>query len=122
MSYEFYKVLHLAGVFLTLMSLAGALIHAIGGGTKTTLPFRKGIAVAHSAGLTFIGVAGFGLLARLELMSSIPVWAWLKIIIWIALGTALSVAYRKPQWSKSTWYLVIAFAILAAYFARYKPF
>lgn len=121
MTYEFYKVLHLTGVFIVLMTLSAALVHAAGGGTKANLPMRGVIAGGHGVGLLLALVGGFGLLARLELAAAIPGWAWVKLVIWLVLGAALTVAFRKPQLAKRTYFLVILLAIAATYFARYKP-
>jgi hypothetical protein len=48
----------------------------------------------HGAGLLLMLIAGFGLLARLGLASSLPVWVWLKLLIWLSFGALLPVVAR----------------------------
>jgi hypothetical protein len=122
MSYEFYKVLHLVGVFMILTSVSALTIHVIGGGTKLTTPMRKGLMAVHGMGLLIVLVAGFGLLARLGLArSGIPPWVIVKLVIWLYFAAATMFLYRTTKYAKGFWFKIIVLASLAAYFAIYKP-
>ncbi len=121
MSLEFYKLLHLTGVFMLIFSLGGVIVHAINGGTKQSNKFRKGIMATHGIGLLLILFGGFGLLARLGLVSEFPMWSVAKILIWLTLGGVIGVIYRKPASARSLWFFLIMLAVLAAFLGIYKP-
>ncbi len=120
MSYEFYKVLHLIGVFMILTSVSALTLHVIGGGTKLNTPFRKGLMAIHGTGILITLVAGFGLLARLGLMN-MPGWVIVKLLIWLYFAVATIFLYRMPKHAKGFWFKIIVLAGLAAYFAVFKP-
>jgi hypothetical protein len=120
MSLEFYKIFHLIGIFMLLFAFGGVLVHAMNGGTKQTNKFRKGVALTHGVGLLLIAVSGFGMLARLGIMTEFPLWVILKIIIWLAFGGLFTVALKKPQHARSLWVLLIVLATCAAYLGIFK--
>ena len=68
MSYEVYKIIHLLGLSMVLMSLGGIILHSINGGSKGSNTFRKGAMITHGVGLFLLLVAGFGMLAKLGIM------------------------------------------------------
>jgi hypothetical protein len=118
MSYEFYRVLHIAGIVLLFASL-GALA-AIGGSVDARL--RKIAAIIHGVAVAAVLTAGFGLLARLEMFGGFPLWIWIKLGIWLALALAVLPLRRKPE--LAPWFF-IAMPLLggiAAWLAVYKPF
>lgn len=118
MSYEFYRVLHIAGIVLLFTSL-GALA-AIGGRTGDRV--RRIAAIIHGVAVAVILTAGFGLLARLGMFGGFPPWIWIKLGIWLTLALAVLPLRRKPQ--LASW-LLLAFPLLggiAAWLAVYKPF
>lgn len=121
MSLEFYRVLHLAGIFLLLMSLGGLGLHIINGGTRE-FANRRLFAITHGIGLILVLVAGFGLLAKLQLMGSMPAWAWVKLVIWLWMGIIPAVFYRRRQTAKVLWLAVFVVATCAAWLGIYKPF
>lgn len=120
MSYEFYKVLHLVGIFMVLTSVSSLTLHVIGGGTKINTPFRKALMITHGIGILITLVAGFGLLARLGMMN-LPGWVIVKLVIWLYFAVATLFLYRTTKYAKGFWFKIIALAALAAYFAVYKP-
>ena len=61
MSYEIYKVLHLLGLSLVVLSLGGIILHAINGGSKQSNSFRKGVPV--SRWLRNVGEDGYSLVS-----------------------------------------------------------
>jgi len=119
MSYEIYKIIHLLGLTLVVLSLGGILVHTINGGTKTTNSFRKGAMITHGVGLLFLLVAGFGMLARLGI-HSFPGWVIGKLIIWLALGAFVAFAYKKNL-ARKLWFVVPALVVVAAVLAIVKP-
>ena len=120
MSYEFYKVLHLLGVFLVLMSLTGVL--AVRMTTETLPPLAKRLFFAgHGIGLVIALVGGFGLAARLNYMAQLPTWVWFKLLIWLLLGAGLTVAKRKSGMTATLYFAFLALGVTAAFLAVNKP-
>jgi len=122
-SYELYKVVHLVGVIVLFTVLGGAMVHAINGGTAASNGARRAIAVMHGTGLLLILAAGFGLLARLGLMSGgVPLWVVGKLIVWLLAGLMLTVPRRNPKLARPL--LLVGLPLLAAaaaWLAVYKP-
>ncbi len=79
MSYEFYKVLHVFSALLLFTSLGTLAASA----RSDSGQLKKLAGIAHGVALAVIFVAGFGLMARLGMFGAIPVWAWLKIGLWL---------------------------------------
>lgn len=121
MSITFYKLLHLFGVFLVLMSLGGYCLHRINGGERPNNVARKGFAIAHGIGLVLVAIAGFGMLARLGITGGLPVWVWLKLIIWLILGAMPVLIYRSSSNSWLGWYAVLCLSIGAAWLGLVRP-
>jgi hypothetical protein len=118
MSYEFYRVLHIFGIILLFASL-GALA-AIGGATDHRL--RRLGNIIHGVAVAVILIAGFGLLARLEMFDGFPPWIWIKLGIWLTLAVSVLPVRRKPELAP---WLFLVFPLLggiAAWLAVYKPF
>ena len=118
MSYEFYKVLHFAGLFLVFSAIGGQFACFMTTGSEKT-PARKFMGLIHGVGLLIALVAGFGLIARLGV--GFPTWVILKLLIWITLGALPVLPAKRPELTKGTYGLLIALGIAAAYLARYKP-
>jgi hypothetical protein len=122
-SYEAYKVLHLLGVVCVFAALGGVAVHAGNGGQRQGNALRRVISGLHGLGLLVIIVAGFGLLARLELVSAgLPMWAYGKLALWLVAGALLAIPYRRPAAARGT--LMIGLPLLgaiAAWLAVYKP-
>jgi hypothetical protein len=121
MTIEFYKTLHLIGIFTVILSLGGMCLHVASGGTREYAG-RKLAAITHGVGLLIAFVAGFGLLAKLGYMQAIPGWAIVKIVIWLILGGIPALIYRQRRLAKAFWFSILAFAAFAACLAIYKPF
>lgn len=119
MPYEFYKLLHFLGIFLTLSSLVGLAITSIAQGNLQAV--RRFSMISHGVGLTLILVSGFGLAARLGYTSGLPTWIYYKIAIWFVAGASLALVRRAPQKSRIWLVLIIALFTLAAYIATNKP-
>jgi hypothetical protein len=118
MSYEFYRLLHVVGIILLFSSL-GALA-AIGGRTDARL--RRLAAIIHGVAVAVILVAGFGLLARLQMFGGFPPWIWIKLAIWLTLAMAVLPLRRKPELAPWLFGVVSLLGGIAAWLAIYKPF
>ena len=121
MPYELYKILHLFGIFLIIVSLGGVLLHVRNGGDKSTNTNRKTVMTTHGIGMLLSLVGGFGILARLGI-HSLPGWVLAKLFIWLFLGAAVPILYRKPNLAKPLWIGIPAIAGFAGFLAIYKPF
>ena len=122
MSYEFYKVLHITGIFMVISAVGAHLLNGILGGDKQ-FAGKRFVTILHGLGLAIAFVAGFGLLARLGMVGGDwPIWMILKLVIWLFLGLVILIPRYKPSWSKAVWIAVIVAGSFAAYLARYKPY
>lgn len=123
MSADLYWYMHILGVGLLVLAIGGVSLHAMSGGTKQTSGGRAVAAASHGLGSVLILVAGFGMLARLDLMvDGMPAWAWAKVAIWFTIGGLFMVPYRKPELSKLVWFATAALMLAAGYLAHAKPF
>jgi hypothetical protein len=122
MSYEFYKVLHITGIFMVISAIGAHLLNGLMGGSKQ-FAGKKFIGIMHGVGLLVAFVAGFGLMARLGMMGGgWPMWITLKLVIWLFLGGVILIPRYKPSWTRGVWIVIIAVGAFAVYLARYKPF
>lgn len=116
-----YKIFHLVGFALLLTSLTGVAAHAAGGGSKSSNPAGRLLAMAHGVGLLLVLVSGFGMLARLGLSMSAP-WTWVKILLWLLFGAATALPYRSAAVARSMPILLPLVIGFAAWVALFKPF
>lgn len=121
--YSFYKLVHVLGIALALVSLGGLAVHALNGGRKQDNAARKLLIAMHGAGALFVLVGGFGLLARIGFAhdSGFPLWLWVKLSLWAVLAAIVIVPYRAPQATRSLLVVLPVLAVLAAAMAVYKP-
>lgn len=122
-SYEVYKVVHLLGMFMLFTVLGGIALHAVNGGTRQSNTGRRLVAIMHGLALFVILLGGFGMLARLGLVTGmLPGWVLAKLAIWIVLPVLGMMAYRKPAAAKALLVAMPVLGGLAAWIALYKPF
>ena len=121
MSFEFYKILHLIGLFLLLSGLMGMLFLKI---SKINLEgaLKRLLFMSHGLGLLLILVSGFGQMARLGLVSEIPHWIYIKLLIWAYFGAAVVLIKKKGDTMGRALYgaFITIFAV-AAVIAILKP-
>ena len=122
MSLLAYKVLHILGLSFVLIALGGAITHVANGGTKASNRVSGLIGAVQGVGLVILLVAGFGMLAKLGIMGSMPGWVWAKIVLWLVFGAALAIPNRKPELAKPLFFLLPVLAGVGAWLAIYKPF
>ena len=119
MSYEFYKILHFAGMFAVFIALSSMIAGAQMAKGKD-FANRKLLSAVHGVGMLVTLVAGFGLLAKLGLFTQFPTWAIGKLVVWFILGGYSMAIYRNPQKSKMWWTGLWILGVIAAYLARTK--
>jgi len=109
-----YKVVHILGVLLVFVAFGAAL----GDGSR-----KKLASMTHGIGLLIVLIAGFGAMARLGISGpgNWPLWIWLKLLIWLVLGAAMTVAKKSPAAAKALWWLLPLVGASAAYLALFKP-
>lgn len=111
MSYEFYKIIHVISILILFVSLTGYLYSS-----------KRSYAIGHGLAMLFILVSGFGLLARLGLVSGLPKWVYIKLAVWFLLGGAFAFAKRKslPAYVQVVLWLSLGF--IAVFAVITKPF
>jgi hypothetical protein len=117
-SYEFYKIVHLFGMFLSFSALAGA---AGAAATAKADGLRKRFAAVHGTGLLLAFVAGFGMHAKLHL-AGFPGWFLAKLVLWILVGALIIVPRRKPDLANALFVAVPVLGLVGAWLAIAKPF
>lgn len=123
LSHSVYWYMHFVGIGLLLMSIGGVTLHAMSGGTKQTSGGRVLMSAAHGLGLLLILVAGFGMLARLQIVQGgLPGWVWAKLVVWGLLGALIALPYRRPSVSRLAWFGALALFLVAAWLGHGKPF
>ncbi|TGL17407.1 DUF2878 family protein [Leptospira yanagawae] len=122
MSYEAYKLIHIFGMYLLFFSLGGVTLYSINGGKKSDNKFKTFVAIFHGVGLVLLLFAGFGLMKFRDIShSALPVWIIAKILIWLAFGGLLTLAYKNQKAAKILWFVFPLLGLLAAYLAFYQP-
>ena len=124
MSYVAYKLIHLLGIFSILVGLGGMAAHAAAGHSKEENKNHRTLMFLHGFGALVALTGGFGLLARLELESDgmFPGWLWAKLGLWLVLGGAIALPYRKQRLARGLLLLLPLLALIGAFLANYKPF
>ncbi len=122
MSYEFYKILHLAAIIGVFASLGATCFHAMNGGVRAGSTGRGLVAGLHGGGILLALVAGFGLLARTGLMGGWPGWVWAKLALWLLLAGLVAVPYRRPELARPVLLALPGLGLAAAWLAILKPF
>lgn len=121
MSYEFYKIIHLVSIMTLFFSFGGVLVLRYAGlplqGKPKTMAF-----MLHGIALLALLVSGFGLLAKMGLMATLPGWAQGKLLIWVLLGAGISLVKRKGNLGWPLVILILGLGLTAAILAVTKPF
>lgn len=122
-----YKTIHAFSGLLLLFAMGGLVLRALeakasGGDLATKTPARKLGVITHGVALLLLLVSGFGALAKLGIMASMPGWVWAKIVIWVLFGGVLALVHKKPNLLKPLWFVLPLLAGVAGWLALYKPF
>lgn len=121
-SYMFYKVTHIIGIMMLFFGMGGLLLAYATAEKQLKSKIKMIGFLAHGLGLLFILVGGFGMAARLGLVSGLPPWIHFKLAVWVLFGLAISLLKRKSQWTSSLFIVTILLGSAAAFVATYKPF
>lgn len=114
MSYEFYKIIHLAGLITLFVSLGTLAV--------VSAERRKPYIILHGIATVVMLVTGFGLLAKLGIMKDLGGWVHAKIAIWLIFGAIPVILKRKPNLALSMLLVSIVLGTTAACLAILKPF
>ncbi len=120
MDYPTLKIIHLTGLALTFMGLAGVL--ASRAATDAVFKKRWIFHASHGLGLLILLVTGFALAGQLHLMHPVPGWLQGKMFIWLLAGVAMTLATRFSRFAGP---ILAGYALLvavAAWLAINKPF
>ena len=120
-SLQVYKLIHFLGIFSVIIAISVAAVHVMRGGTKADFPYRKQVGRVHGFGMLLILVGGFGMLARLG-FHGLPGWIIAKLVIWMFVGALGGLVYRGAGLARTLLIALPFVAVLAAFFALYKPF
>ena len=115
LSYEVYKVIHIAMIFLFLSQVAVTLL-----GNVNDL---KGKIITGVSSLLIL-VAGMGLIARLNIGHGEPwpMWIKVKLGLWVFVSAFGPIAAKRFGNKKAAaFYIIFAVAVFAAYAAVNKP-
>ena len=120
MSTEFYRIVHILGIILLFLALGGLLFPAFNNITldkKTKKPW----AIMHGISLIVILIGGFGLLARLGIQGSFPLWVWFKLIIWSYFSIIVFAIVRLPKRAKWIFSTILIISLAALIVVNLKP-
>jgi hypothetical protein len=120
MSYLTLKIIHLTGLALTFMGLAGVLASSVA--APAAVAPRRLFMICHGIGLVVLLVTGFTLALQLGIGKNLPGWIWGKIVVWLLVGLSATLARRLYRFQVQIliWFLVLV--ACAAWLALYKPF
>jgi hypothetical protein len=116
-----YKVVHLIGVAFVVGALGGMAVHAANGGTREASLTRRMTTAAHGIGLLLVLGAGILMLGHLQQKGPMG-WVVAKLVVWLLLGGAAAVPYRRPQFARTLFVIVPLLVGVAAFLALTKPF
>lgn len=121
MTFEFYKIIHMAGLICLFFGFGGLLVASYSG-VQLKTPARIMSFATHGIGLLLLLLGGFGMLAKMGIMAHLPGWAVAKLIIWILMGLGISLVKRKGYIGWPVAILLIVLGTTAAVLAINKPF
>jgi hypothetical protein len=124
MPYLTYKLIHLVGVFILMVALAGMAGHAASGQNKGGNAAYRFLLILHGVGALVTLVGGFGLLARIEALQGglFPGWIWAKLLVWLTLGGMIALPYRNRGVARLLFLVLPLLGLLGGYLANVKPF
>ena len=74
----------------------------------------------HGIGLLISLISGFGMLAKMGIMGSMPLWVWIKIALWLVLGFLPVLAKKKILSGPFVVKLAILVGAALAYLGYFK--
>jgi hypothetical protein len=86
-----------------------------GGATK------KQTGILHGVGLLLLFIAGFGMIAKLQ-VSYVSGWIIAKMVIWLVFGGSIALLKKNPAHAQTMMWILIVLGAASGYLAVYKPF
>jgi hypothetical protein len=111
MTHTFYHILHIVGLALVFSGF-GALI--------SKEPCKCSMRL-HGLGLLISLISGFGMLAKMGIMKSMPPWVWIKLGLWLVLGFLPVLAKRQVLPSRVVLMIALVIGAVLAYLGYTKP-
>jgi hypothetical protein len=111
MSLQTYHILHLVGLILVFVGFGGLLSSD---GARKAMKW-------HGIGLVVSLVSGFGMLAKMGIMGSMPVWVWIKIALWLVLGFLPVLSKRRVLSAPVVVLIAMVVGAVLAYLGYMKP-
>lgn len=93
---DFYMTLHYVGLVVLFISLGGLGALAMTGQYQSKA--KSGFVAFHGIGLILLLLGGFGWLGATKM--GFPIWAILKLVIWLAFGALIVPLKRVPAAAK----------------------
>ena len=119
LSHATYKVIHLLGIFLLFSGMGGLWAVAASSSESFRTTTRRLAIAAHGAAMLLILIAGFGMMARLGISHSWPLWIWIKLVIWVLLAGYPVLLKRQQKPSGFLFFLAPVLGAIAAYAALF---
>ena len=119
LSHATYKVIHLLGIFLLFSGMGGLWAVAASASESFLASIRRLAIAAHGAAMLLILVAGFGMMARLQISHSWPLWIWIKMVIWVLLAGYPVLLKRQQKPLAILFFLAPVLGTIAAYAALF---
>ncbi|WP_018969594.1 hypothetical protein [Rubritalea marina] len=94
-----YNIIHVVGIILIFMGFAY--------GMKQ---WSKGAAISHGLGLALTLISGFAMVG-----GKFPMWFFIKLAIWLALGGTLTLVKRKKVTGLAAWIMLVTLGAAAAW-------
>lgn len=120
MDYPTLRIIHLTGLALTVMGLAGVL--ASKAASEAVFKKRWIFHASHGVGMLLLLISGFALSGLLGLMHPMPGWLKAKFVILLLAGGAIAIATRFSRFAGWVLIFFAALVLAAAWLAIDKPF
>lgn len=111
MTLQTYHFIHLIGLIFVFIGFGGLLSQD---GARKAMMW-------HGIGLVISLVSGFGMLAKMGIMGSMPVWVWIKIALWLVLGFLPVLAKRRVLPAKGVVLIAAIVGACLGYLGYFKP-
>lgn len=118
MNPSIYHILHVVGILMLFLGYGALLGRSIAGSDDAKV--KKLGSITSGIGLLLMIIAGFGLIAKLQI--GFQPWVIAKMLIWFVLGGLIALINRKPALAVALWWGLIALGAIAAVMVYIRPF
>ena len=109
MSLPLYNLIHLIAIMVLFAGIGASLAGADHAGTRKFGAILRGIA------LLLLLVSGFGMLSKLNFMKNMPLWSWIKVVIWLVIAMLPVIVKRKKLSATAAVVIALALGGIAAW-------